>query len=70
MIATANCARSQDRASSWDSIVANVARRAGEPPLRVRIHADFQIVRGNHAAKPVLMTQVDQAFSLLAQHPL
>ena len=70
VIATVNCAGSQDRASSWNSIVANVARRAGEPPLRVRIYADFQSVRGNHGTKPARITQVDQAFSLLARHPL
>jgi hypothetical protein len=70
VIATLNCAGSQDRASGWNSIVANVARRAGEPPLRVRIHAEFQSVGGNHGVKTARMTQVDQAFSLLARHPL
>jgi hypothetical protein len=70
VIGTFNSAGSQGRASSWNSIVANVARRAGEPPLRVRICTDFQSIGRSHGAKAARTTQVDQAFSLLARHPL
>jgi hypothetical protein len=70
VIGTFNCGGSQGRASSWSSIVANVARHAGEAPLRVRICTDFETIGGSHGAKAAGMTQVDQAFSLLARHPL
>jgi hypothetical protein len=70
VIASFNRTGSQDRASSWSSVVANVTRRAGEPPLRVQICADFERIGGSHGANTARMTQVDQAFSLLARHPL
>lgn len=70
VIGSFNCTGLQDRAVSWNSIVANVARRAEEPPLRVRICTDLQSTGGSHGVKTARMTQVDQAFWLLARHPL
>jgi Replication-relaxation len=70
VVGVATHAYSDARAEAWQSLLHQVARHAGEPALRARFVTGVAGLPGGHVANLRAGAHLDEAFALIARHPL